>query len=369
MGFKLTQEEIMKLLKSGEDHVQKFAALKVTKSYVKREFSPHELEIVEDIFRLLCQRADIFVRIILSESCKNCDNLPHDIALKLAKDVEEVATPMLEYSKVLSDEDLCEIIDEAVKAKSVAIAKRTSLTTRVMTKLFGTKDKSVNKALAKNKSVHNNPKLYDELLKNLADDKEALAELAANMHVPTAITEKIIQSTSDSIARAVKAKYDISPSPKVGQGKDISNEISTLLMISDGTSDRQIEKLVNYIDYNGKLTPSIIACSICLGKLNFFLYAAAKKSKTDKEVVAKIIKEKGELGVRSILRVIGIADKLIDGLSFILKLTYDKKSSEPNINTNMFCTWLTDKLEQIEIRGHMEYIQFFLTIAKKGRTT
>jgi hypothetical protein len=138
-------------------------------------------------------------------------------------------------------------------------------------------------------------------------------------------------------------------------------------MISDGTSDRQVEKLVNYLDYNNKLTPSIIACSICLGKLNFFLYSAAKKAKTDKDIIAKIIKEKGDSGIRSILKIVGVADKLIDGLSFVLKLTYEKKTTEKNIKTNIFCSWLTDKLEQIEERGHMEYIQFFLTIAKKGR--
>jgi hypothetical protein len=163
MTFEINKDQIFKLLKSGESEVQKFAALKMTEGYSKREFSASERQIVEDIFRVLCQKADVFVRIILSESLKNCNNLPHDIALKLAKDAVEVAVPMLQYSEVLTDEDLCEIIDETVRAKRLAIARRPSLTKRVITKLFGTKDKLVNEAIIKNENLRKDSELFGEL--------------------------------------------------------------------------------------------------------------------------------------------------------------------------------------------------------------
>ena len=51
------------------------------------------------------------VRAILAEEIKYLNCIPKDIALHLARDVESiVATPILEYSPLLSDADLIEII-------------------------------------------------------------------------------------------------------------------------------------------------------------------------------------------------------------------------------------------------------------------
>ncbi len=54
--------------------------------------------------------AKVMVRKALSESVKENLDIPKDIALTLAADVVEVAAPILEFSKALSDEDLLEII-------------------------------------------------------------------------------------------------------------------------------------------------------------------------------------------------------------------------------------------------------------------
>ena len=50
------------------------------------------------------------VRAILAEEIKHMDCIPHDVALRLAHDLEEiVSAPILEYSPLLSDADLMEI--------------------------------------------------------------------------------------------------------------------------------------------------------------------------------------------------------------------------------------------------------------------
>ncbi len=53
------------------------------------------------------------------------------MALKLAHDVESVATPLLSFSPVFTDEDLVEIIRFAGPVRQIAIAKRASLTETV----------------------------------------------------------------------------------------------------------------------------------------------------------------------------------------------------------------------------------------------
>ena len=57
------------------------------------------------------------VRAILAEALKSAANVPHDIIMLLARDVESiVAAPILEYSPLLSDDDLLEIIAKIGRA-------------------------------------------------------------------------------------------------------------------------------------------------------------------------------------------------------------------------------------------------------------
>ncbi len=73
------------------------------------------------------------VRAILAEEIKHMDCIPHDVALRLAHDLEEiVSAPILEYSPLLSDADLIEIIacGKVQKALS-AIARRKPLSEKV----------------------------------------------------------------------------------------------------------------------------------------------------------------------------------------------------------------------------------------------
>ena len=73
------------------------------------------------------------VRAILAEELKHLDNVPRHIIQKLAHDLEEtVCVPILEYSPLLSDADLMEIIAEGkVHAVLEAIARRRPLNANI----------------------------------------------------------------------------------------------------------------------------------------------------------------------------------------------------------------------------------------------
>ena len=82
------------------------------------------------------------VRAILAEEIKHLDCIPKSVVDALARDVEEiVAAPILEYSPLLSDADLIEIIAGAkVENALAAIAKRRPLSSAVSDVLVGTLD-------------------------------------------------------------------------------------------------------------------------------------------------------------------------------------------------------------------------------------
>ena len=74
--------------------------------------------------------SDHFVRVreILAEEIKSLDCVPRTIIKRLARDVETVAAPILEYSPLLTDSDLIEIVTSAqAQFALVAVAKRRPL--------------------------------------------------------------------------------------------------------------------------------------------------------------------------------------------------------------------------------------------------
>jgi len=56
---------------------------------------------------------ELRVRQILAEEIKALDCVPKEVVRRLARDVEKVAAPILEFSPLLSDADLIEILTTA----------------------------------------------------------------------------------------------------------------------------------------------------------------------------------------------------------------------------------------------------------------
>src|SRR3984957_906103 len=88
--------------------------------------SSHIVALTIETLECLARDAAVRVRAILAEEIKYLDCIPHDIVLRLAQDVASVvAAPILEYSPLLSDADLIEIVAcGQVQQVLAAISKR-----------------------------------------------------------------------------------------------------------------------------------------------------------------------------------------------------------------------------------------------------
>ena len=115
------------------------------------------------------------VRAILSEELKNSTTVPKRIVDKLARDMEEIVfAPILEYSPLLNDTDLREIIAAgASEAALVAIANRTSLTEDVTDEIALTLEIPAVSALLTNKDAH----IREDTLEKIIDQAQEAEEL------------------------------------------------------------------------------------------------------------------------------------------------------------------------------------------------
>ncbi|HEX6842808.1 MAG TPA: DUF2336 domain-containing protein [Stellaceae bacterium] len=83
-----------------------------------------ERHAVTDAFRVALYDAEPLVRRVLAESVKTAPDLPRDVLLALARDIAAVAAPVLEYSSLLSEDDLLPIALSGSTAHRFAIAAR-----------------------------------------------------------------------------------------------------------------------------------------------------------------------------------------------------------------------------------------------------
>jgi len=127
----LTDEDIRTLVKGATPDERAVAAHKLCRTIEAAELTDDERERAHDILRVMAADAAELVRRAVAVTLKNSPSVPRDVALRLAKDVDAVALPMLSFSPAFTDEDLAEIIRLGEPLRQVAVAKRPALSSSV----------------------------------------------------------------------------------------------------------------------------------------------------------------------------------------------------------------------------------------------
>ena len=122
----LTDSDIRTLVRGQTEDERAAAAHKLCRR-IDQGVSDDERAAAEDILRMMAADATELVRRALAVTLKNSPNLPRDVALKLAADIDSVATPVLAFSPVFTDRDLAEIVRATSGVKQIAIARRIRL--------------------------------------------------------------------------------------------------------------------------------------------------------------------------------------------------------------------------------------------------
>src|SRR3546814_678854 len=153
MTGSLSQQDVARLMADPSPDVRAETTAKIAAQYDRKYPRMTEVErtLAEDIFRRLVADAEVLVRQALAANLKTTADLPHDLAVALARDVDSVSLPVLKYSEVLTDDDLIEIVrSENAAAKQVAIAQRASVSTALADALIDTGNETAVPRLAAN---------------------------------------------------------------------------------------------------------------------------------------------------------------------------------------------------------------------------
>ncbi len=157
------------------------------------------------------------VRAILAEEIKHLDNIPAHIIQVLARDVEEtVHVPILEYSPLLSDADLVEIIAEGkVHTVLAAIARRKPIGANVSDAVVSSLDIPAVAALLANPDAAIRERTLDAII----DQAERISVWQDAVCVRADLSKRAIRRLASFVSTAViellASRHDLDDETKV----------------------------------------------------------------------------------------------------------------------------------------------------------
>lgn len=295
----LSQSDVTRLLENPSAEIRAETAQKIAADFGGGELSDSERHIAEDIFRVMVRDAEERVREALSVNLKDSDLVPHDVAMTLAQDVDSVALPMLEFTKVLSDEDLVEIIRTQNPEKQTAIAKRDAVSEEVSGALVETGNETVVATLVANDGAEIAESSMQEVLDTFADNDTIKDSMVQRSKLPVTVAERLVVMVSDKMRDHLVANHELAPdiaSDLILQ----SRERATIGLLSPDTEHVDVESLIQQLDENGRLTPSIILRAVCMGDITFFEASLARRAGIPLANARKLVHDPGELGMKSL---------------------------------------------------------------------
>ena len=192
MRPRLSQDDIIRLMKGTSVEDRAHATHKLCRRIGHDQMDGEEKAFADQIMGLLAKDAEVLVRRAMAVTLKNSPNLPRDVALKLAQDVESVSLPVLQSSPVFKDSDLIELVLNASESKQIAIAGRSALSVDVTTALaeHGCRDAVV--TMSGNEGAELNERGYSTTLDRFKADPGVHEALISRDWIPPQIAEKMV---------------------------------------------------------------------------------------------------------------------------------------------------------------------------------
>ncbi|NVJ97593.1 MAG: DUF2336 domain-containing protein [Alphaproteobacteria bacterium] len=299
---KLSSADVAKLLQDPNADNRAAAASKVASTFGDAKLTEGERQIAEDIFRVMLKDASVRVRHALSESLKDNPDVPHDVATTLAKDVDEVAMPVVEFSKVLTDQDLIEIVRTRGSDMQKVVAGREGVSEGVADALADTGDEEVVATLVSNKSAKIGEGTYSKVLDKFADSDMVKNPMAERGELPIAVAERLVTLVSEQIRDHIMTHHEVSPAMAADLLLE-SREKATVSLLEGGQKSATVQELVDQLYDNDRLTPTLMLRALCMGDTTFFEVALAKKVGIPVVNAYKLVHDKGDLGLRRLFEV------------------------------------------------------------------
>lgn len=305
----LTNDDIRRLVKGENDEDRAMAARKICRRMDAASLTEVERTAARDILDLIARDAAELVRRAMSITLRQSPNLPRDIARKLAADVDSVATPVLETSPVLTDEDLLVVLQTAETTKRCAIAGRSRVAPIVVHEILDSGDDAAVSVAASNDGAEFDDAAYQRAFTEFCENSGVMDAFVARSQLPLSVTERLIAHVSDVALNRLVKTHALPPQLAVELSEG-ARERATLDLVDQAGLAHDPKHFVQQLRLNSRLTPSLILRALLRGHIAFVEHAFAELAGVTHSRAWLLVHDAGPLGLRAVYDRTGMPSRL-----------------------------------------------------------
>lgn len=257
------------------------------------------------------------VRAIVAEAVKSAANIPHDLVRRLALDEDDrIACAVVEYSPLLNDADLKEIVDLArVSERLTAVARRRGLSAAVCEAVIARADIGAVAALIANETAEIGDRALETILAKAAEIEAWHAPLAMRPNLSERVLRRIAGFVSSALIERMAARPGLDDAAAAALKAAARRRIETADAASE--AERRVQAALKA----GRLDEAFVGAAAEAGERETVGLALAALAKVQSAQAARILDSRSARAVTALVWKAGLPMRISTEIqSFVLKL-------------------------------------------------
>ncbi|MFV3077159.1 DUF2336 domain-containing protein [Niveispirillum fermenti] len=298
---RLNSSDVERLLKQPGSGARIDTMTKLVMEMEEGGLTAKEQRLALDVLRAFASDAEMEVRAAVAWQIHNSPILTADMAEKLARDVAQVAVPILKYVDGLPENLLLEIVAERDPQKQLAIAGRRTVSEAVSAALVETGNVVTVVHLLRNRGAAVREATLSRAAERFGQFRIVADSVAARPDVTVAIVERMIALVSEDVRQQLIRDHKIEPAlaKRLAEG---GREAATLRVLQPLlVSPDDAEMVAKHLYRQGRLTPQVLFRALCAGDLELFVAGMAARANITPQAAGILAWDDGVLGLHCLM--------------------------------------------------------------------
>ena len=260
------------------------------------------------------------VRAILAEEIKTLDCIPGHVVRKLARDVERVAAPILEFSPLLSDADLIEIVTTAHASFAVrAVARRKPLGADVADVIVEARDNPAIEALLENAEAQIREKTFEKIAEAASKQTRWHRSLIGRNDLPQRVIRRIAGFVCAALLEQLAARNGLDAKTR----RHLAHEMQARLAAEEGHKENPAAKnRIANLYRKGRLDSEAVERAVEAGEKEAVIQALALLASVPPDAARRILESRSPKPIAALVWRAGLSMRIAFKIqTCILKLS------------------------------------------------
>jgi len=263
----------------------------LARAWLISDLSQDDRIAAEGALLMLLDDASPLVRQAMSEVFAAESDAPPAIIAALAADQPDIALPVLEFSPLLIDADLVDLVATGCSQVQCAVARRAELPVSVAAALAEVGDAAAVLELIENPGVTLAPFSLERIVERHGDLAVIREQLLQRDSLPASVRLALAEKVSSTLARFAAARDWITPDRADRLAAEATER--SLLDIASLSQGEELADLVHHLRQSGQLNAGLVLRALLSGNVNLFEAALVELSGLPQHRVASLAYGRG----------------------------------------------------------------------------